>query len=67
MTKIGPCYTFGYKKDDPFAWANLERQIAFNCSQRRGSNASAGTYDIHEDLTSNQVNGGTGKVLECLA
>lgn len=66
ITKAGPAFTFGYKPDDPNSWANLERHIAFNYSaKRRDSNASAGTYDINEEINSNQVNGGTGKTHNC--
>lgn len=63
VLKPGPAFTFGYKSDDPNAWANLARQISLNYSEkRRGSNASAGTYDVGEEknnqtITETHVNG----------
>lgn len=62
ITKVGPAYTFGYKPDDPNNWVNLARQIALNYNaKRRGSDASAGTYDVGEEIKTNGYSNGTGK------
>lgn len=61
ITKAGPAYTFGYKSDDPYKWINLSKHIHLSYStERRGSNASAGTYDINEEPASQEVNGTNG-------
>lgn len=58
--KVGPAWTFGYKPEDDNAWVNLSRHITFNYhDNRRGSNASQGTYDIPEEAppVTNGING----------